>query len=220
MKNKILSICAFLFAIFLCASCSNKKTVYRSISQSDWLLRNIYEDIRFEFDLKEKTFLITDNEISYQKDLTKKNLVNTWYGRGTYEGDPQIDGIIELTSIELSDDGGLTWTTPENSTISIFDDKQIEVADGQFGYEDYVYYRIENNKMHKQIDKKFNEYNELKELINNLEQENKVEQIQEQVEKIISLKEELQELKGTEFWTDFDEFDFHDLEDTVSRKTN
>ena len=216
MTKKLKLIPFFLICALFFVSCADKTVVYKNVTQSDWLLRVIGEEVEVEFNLKEPVVTIRDIERSFLKDKTKDIMRNTWYCRGTYEGNPLENGIVKLNITEYSLDF-ITWNAlSENAEIEIFDANQIEIKDGKFLYDDEEFILVPVTKEHKKIDKKFAE---AKKIISQMNTKSEKDFISSRT-KLESIKASLDELKNTPEWTSLDEFDFFTLNEYLERFLN
>ena len=216
MTKKLKLIPFFLICALFFVSCADKTVVYKNVTQSDWLLRVIGEEVEVEFNLKEPVVTIRDVERSFLKDKTKDIMRNTWYCRGTYEGNPLENGIVKLNITEYSLDF-ITWNAlNESSDIEVFDANQIEISDGKFLYDDEEFILVPATKEHKKIDKKFTE---AKKIISQMNIKSEKDFISSRT-KLESIKVVLEELKTTPEWTSLDEFDFFTLNEYLERFLN
>lgn len=216
MTKKLKLIPVFLICAIFFVSCADKTVVYKNVTQSDWLLRVIGEEVEVEFNLKEPVVTIRDVERSFLKDKTKDIMRNTWYCRGTYEGNPLENGIVKLNITEYSLDF-ITWNAlSENAEIEIFDANQIEINDGKFLYDDEEFILVPATKEHKKIDKKFAE---AKKIISQMNTKSEKDFISSRT-KLESIKASLDELKNTPEWTSFDETDLAIVTEYLERFLN
>ena len=216
MTKKLKLIPFFLICALFFVSCADKTVVYKNVTQSDWLLRVIGEEVEVEFNLKNSGVTIRDVERSFIKDKTKDIMRNTWYCRGTYEGNPLENGIVKLNITEYSLDF-ITWNAlSENAEIEIFDANQIEIKDGKFLYDDEEFILVPATKEHKKIDKKFAE---AKKIISQMNTKSEKDFISSRT-KLESIKASLDELKNTPEWTSFDETDLAIVTEYLERFLN
>lgn len=216
MTKKLKLIPFFLICALFFVSCADKTVVYKNVTQSDWLLRVIGEEVEVEFNLKNSGVTIRDVERSFIKDKTKDIMRNTWYCRGTYEGNPLENGIVKLNITEYSLDF-ITWNAlSENADIQVFDANQIEIKDGKFLYDDEEFILVPATKEHKKIDKKFAE---AKKIISQMHTKSEKDFISSRT-KLESIKASLDELKNTPEWTSFDETDLAIVTEYLERFLN
>ena len=216
MTKKLKLIPFFLICALFFVSCADKTVVYKNVTQSDWLLRVIGEEVEVEFNLKNSGVTIRDVERSFIKDKTKDIMRNTWYCRGTYEGNPLENGIVKLNITEYSLDF-ITWNAlSENADIQVFDANQIEIKDGKFLYDDEEFILVPATKEHKKIDKKFAE---AKKIISQMNTKSEKDFISSRT-KLESIKASLDELKNTPEWTSFDETDLAIVTEYLERFLN
>lgn len=216
MTKKLKLIPFFLICALFFVSCADKTVVYKNVIQSDWLLRVIGEEVEVEFNLKEPVVTIRDVERSFLKDKTKDIMRNTWYCRGTYEGNPLENGIVKLNITEYSLDF-IDWKAfDENADIQVFDANQIEISDGKFLYDDEEFILVPATKEHKKIDKKFAE---AKKIIRQMNTKSEKDFISSRT-KLESIKASLEELKNTPEWTSFDETDLAIVTEYLERFLN
>ena len=216
MIKKLKLIPFFLICALFFVSCADKTVVYKNVTQSDWLLRVIGEEVEVEFNLKEPVVTIRDIERSFLKDKTKDIMRNTWYCRGTYEGNPLENGIVKINIKEYSLDF-IDWKVfDENADIQVFDANQIEINDGKFLYDDEEFMIVPNKKEHKKIDKKLTE---AKKIISEMNSKDEKDFIKKRT-KLEALKASLEELKTTPEWTAFDETDLFVIGEYFERSLN
>lgn len=215
-KNIVMSkklFVSFLLCGLLFISCADKTVTYKSVSQSDWLLRLIGEEVEVEFNLEKSLVTIRDIERSFLKDKTKDVMQNTWYCRGTYEGNPEQDGIIKIDITEYSLDF-VNWTPfTEDADVSIFDANQIEIKDGKFIYDDEEFILLTKAKEHKKIEKQIAS---AKKLISQMNKKSGTDFTSSR-KKLQAIYDSLKELKSLPEWTSFDETDLFTINEYLER---
>jgi len=213
MTKKLKLIPFFLICALFFVSCADKTVVYKNVTQSDWLLRVIGEEVEVEFNLKEPVVTIRDVERSFLKDKTKDIMRNTWYCRGTYEGNPLENGIVKINIKEYSLDF-IDWKAfDENADIQVFDANQIEIKDGKFLYDDEEFILLTKAKEHKKIEKQIAS---AKKLISQMNEKSGTDFTSSR-KKLQAIYDSLKELKSLPEWTSFDETDLFTINEYLER---
>ena len=186
-----------LFLAFLFLGCEKENiVVYKGFDYSDWLTREIAEEYKVEFNMDDNTFLISEMELSYPKDKALLEVEKVYYTRGSFIGNPNENGLLQLNVQEFSGDN-VHWSK-ESYTIPV------NIENNTFETEYYVVTKVINQKAHKKISKKMEEFNKtLNKIWNNQLEREKLTIAFEKAEKIST---ELLIMCDSEDWTQEDTF--------------
>ena len=186
-----------LFLAFLFLGCKKENiVVYKGFDYSDWLTREIAEEYKVEFNMDDNTFLISEMELSYPKDKALLEVEKVYYTRGSFIGNPNENGLLQLNVQEFSEDN-VNWSE-ESYTIPV------NIENNTFETEYYVVTKVINQKAHKKISKKMEEFNKtLNKIWNNQLEREKLTIAFEKAEKIST---ELLIMCDSEDWTQEDTF--------------
>lgn len=196
-----------LFLSFLFMGCKEQNlVVFKGYDYSDWLTREIAEEYKVEFNLKDNTFLISETELSFPKESGLMEIEKVYYTKGNFAGNPEEDGNIKLFVQEYSDDN-VNWIGDTYIT-------SIDIVNDTFETEYYVLKRSISTKNHKKITKKIANYADTLQYIwENQEKKEKLTVVFEKAEKLAT---ELLLLCDSEDWTQEDTFYLNRLNKTLT----